>query len=202
MKTDTRCVRRILKKPNYFGYKRHAVQEHNDDDYLERIKLCETFREKIDSHPNFLNFVVFSDEATFYLHGAVNKHNQRYWCDENLHWMVEEDTQTQQKVNVWCGIVGTNVKGPFFINGNLTGPFYLEILQTEIVPAITRLFPGELFNSAHFQQDGAPAHYSAIVRQYLSATFPERWIGRGTNWNGAIPWPARSLDLTPLDFFS
>ena len=64
------------------------------------------------------------------------------------------------------------------------------------------MFPGELFNSVHFQQDRAPALYSAIVRQYLSATFPERWIGRGTNWNGAIPWPARSPDLTPLDFFS
>ena len=28
-------------------------------------------------------------------------------------------------------------------------------------------------------------------------TFPGKWIGRG----GPVPWPARSPDLTPLDFF-
>ncbi|PSN32148.1 hypothetical protein C0J52_23854, partial [Blattella germanica] len=27
--------------------------------------------------------------------------------------------------------------------------------------------------------------------------FPDRWIGRG----GPIPWPARSPDLNPLDYF-
>jgi hypothetical protein len=36
-----------------------------------------------------------------------------------------------------------------------------------------------------------------IVRQFLNEAFPNRWIGRG----GAISWPARSPDLTPLDFF-
>ena len=29
------------------------------------------------------------------------------------------------------------------------------------------------------------------------ARFPDGWIGRG----GPIPWPPRSLDLSPLDFF-
>jgi len=31
----------------------------------------------------------------------------------------------------------------------------------------------------------------------LDASYPNRWIGRG----GIINWPARSPDLTPLDFF-
>ena len=35
------------------------------------------------------------------------------------------------------------------------------------------------------------------VRDALDRQFPERWIGRG----GPTPWPARSPDLTPLDFF-
>jgi hypothetical protein len=30
-----------------------------------------------------------------------------------------------------------------------------------------------------FQHDGAPPHYSANVREFLDATFPQRWIGRG-----------------------
>lgn len=49
----------------------------------------------------------------------------------------------------------------------------------------------------YFQQDGAPAHNSNMVRDHLNRVFPTRWIGT----NGPIRWPARSLDLSPLDYF-
>ena len=48
-----------------------------------------------------------------------------------------------------------------------------------------------------FQQDGAPAHYKKEVRHYLNENLPNRSIRR----RGSIEWPARSPDLTPLDFF-
>ncbi|XP_025411199.1 uncharacterized protein LOC112684096 [Sipha flava] len=48
-----------------------------------------------------------------------------------------------------------------------------------------------------FQQDGAPAHNANIVRNLLNEYFPNRWIGT----YGAIQWPPRSPDLTPLDYF-
>ena len=48
-----------------------------------------------------------------------------------------------------------------------------------------------------FQQDGAPAHNAIIVRRHLDQIFPNRWIGTF----GVIPWPARSPDLTSMDFF-
>ena len=32
---------------------------------------------------------------------------------------------------------------------------------------------------------------------FLDATFPNRWIGRESQ----TPWPPRSPDITPLDFF-
>lgn len=90
--------------------------------------------------------------------------------------------------------------GPFFIEGNLTSVIYLDLLQTQIVPAIAAIFPGDdlpVADGVWFQQDGAPPHYGVDVRQYLSEVFPGRWIGR----RGSIEWPARSPDLTPLDFF-
>jgi hypothetical protein len=49
----------------------------------------------------------------------------------------------------------------------------------------------------YFRQDGAPAHKAIIVKQYLNDIFLNRWIGI----QGVISWPARSSDLTPLDFF-
>ena len=50
---------------------------------------------------------------------------------------------------------------------------------------------------AWFQQDGAPAHYSVIVRHFLDDIFQDRWIGR----RGPVEWAPRSPDLTPMDFF-
>jgi hypothetical protein len=50
---------------------------------------------------------------------------------------------------------------------------------------------------AIFQHNGAPPHYSVTVREFLDATFPQRWIGRG----GWLPWPPRSPDLMLLDFY-
>lgn len=35
------------------------------------------------------------------------------------------------------------------------------------------------------------------MREFLNHTFPNRWIGR----RGAIEWPPRSPDLSPLDYF-
>ena len=48
----------------------------------------------------------------------------------------------------------------------------------------------------HFQLDGAPPHFTSEVRNFLNYCFPGRWIGRG----GPHNWPARSPDLSPLDY--
>ncbi|GFX39912.1 uncharacterized protein TNCV_2646751 [Trichonephila clavipes] len=42
----------------------------------------------------------------------------------------------------------------------------------------------------------APAPFSADVRSALDTSYPERWIGRG----GPVNWPARSSDISCLDF--
>ena len=46
-------------------------------------------------------------------------------------------------------------------------------------------------------QDGAPPHFICFVNDVLNERFPDAWIGR----SGPIPWPPRSPDLSPLDFF-
>jgi len=62
-------------------------------------------------------------------------------------------------------------------------------------PVIEDMFGHE---EIYFQQDGAPPHYHRDVRAYLDATYPNTWIGR----RGSVEFPARSPDLTPMDFFS
>jgi len=48
-----------------------------------------------------------------------------------------------------------------------------------------------------FQQDGATPHWGSHARRFLNATFRNRWIRR----DGPTPWPPRSPDIIPLDFF-
>ena len=48
-----------------------------------------------------------------------------------------------------------------------------------------------------FQQDGATFHTANAIMAHLKQQFPNKLISR----NGKINWPARSLDLSPLDFF-
>ncbi|KAJ8923944.1 hypothetical protein NQ315_006720 [Exocentrus adspersus] len=39
--------------------------------------------------------------------------------------------------------------------------------------------------------------YGVDVRLFLNDVFPGKWIGK----RGPIEWPARSPDLSPLDFY-
>lgn len=126
----------------------------------------------------------------------VDTIHQSVWSRNNPHKHYSYRTQYPQKLNVWSGILGDNIIGPFFIEGNLNGPKYLDMLQNEIVPAL-RQVPGIRLDEIWFQQDGCPAHNTLAVREYLANTFPNRVIGTFST----IPWPPRSPDLSLQDFF-
>jgi transposase len=48
-----------------------------------------------------------------------------------------------------------------------------------------------------FHQDGATAHTARRPRAILKEMFP----GRVVSLHEAVPWPPRSPDLSPCDFF-
>ena len=53
-----------------------------------------------------------------------------------------------------------------------------------------------------YQQDGAPPHFHHDFHGYLNDALPSRWIGRTSKDDSPLlPWPPRSPDLTPCDFF-
>lgn len=102
----------------------------------------------------------------------------------NSHVIREVHTQFPQKINVWAGTLGwlgNHFVGPIFIDQNLAGELYLDMLQNQIYPdkqRIARGNPGEFQNNIVFQQDGAHPHYSRAVREWLNTVFPNRWMGR------------------------
>ena len=52
-----------------------------------------------------------------------------------------------------------------------------------------------------FNKMERPPHWAKRVRDCLNDRLPHRWIGRGGPRDSNIPWPPRSPDLTPMDFF-
>ncbi|KAJ8947969.1 hypothetical protein NQ318_021068 [Aromia moschata] len=107
--------------------------------------------------------------VTFTIHGHVNRQSCHYCSRENPHWMRELHTQNPEKVNVWAGIIGDNIIGLFFIDGNMNGETYLALLQNDVVPTMANLYPAEgnpqlPGNAIWFQQDGTPAHYEVLLK--------------------------------------
>ncbi len=84
---------------------------------------------------------------------------------------------------------------PFIFDDTVNSDHYLAMLQEQFLPEVqARGLEDDLI----FMQDGAPPHWGRAVRDWLNENFPGRWMGRGSP---NMPWPARSPDLTPCDFF-
>lgn len=191
-----RSVQRILKENKFHAYHIQLHQALSENDFQRRIEFCAWARLCLQENPTFFTNVLFSDEATFHNTGCVNRHNFHYYSIENPRIMRQLDNQHRWSINVWGGIIGEHVVGPHFFNGPLNGQMYLEFL-TNNLPALVQNLPPNIQAHMWLQQDGAPAHFSQQVRVLLNNIFENRWIGRG----GPIGWPARSPDLTKLDFF-
>ena len=188
-------VQTILKKHKYKPYKIKVVQNLHPGDAERRLLFCEWYLQKINNNPNFGSKVIWSDESYICSNGIFNRQNNRYWSAENQHLIFPREQQGRFGFNVACFILGTTIKFHIF-EGSITANRYLEILQN-ILPAFLEDVPLARLNEIYFQQDGAPAHNSQIVRHYLEENFTERWIGT----HGPVRWPPRSPDLSVLDFF-
>ena len=186
-------VLKVLHKEKFKSFKFQNHQELVNNDPERRTDFCELMFNSINENDDLLSRICFTDEATFTIHGEVNSQNCRYWSRENEHLFNSTRTQRPQKVNVWAGLIRDQVIGPFFLDGNLDGREYLNLLRDRIIPSLLNT----QINNIWYQQDGAPPHNTAAVTEYLHQTFQENWIGN----RGPVRWPARSPDLTPLDFY-
>lgn len=191
---DKSSVHRILRAKKWKPYIPRLLHALNEDDPDRRLQFCEWFLHRCDQREHFQDSIVWSDEATFKLNGTINRHNCVYWADHNPN-IFEEKSVNLPGVSVWCGLSSRGIIGPYFFQDTVTGQTYLQMLEI-MIPQINDLFDNE--NEVYFQQDGAPPHFHVNVRNFLDQQFNQRWIGRR---GSATEFPARSPDLTPLDFY-
>jgi len=62
-------------------------------------------------------------------------------------------------VNVWCGVLGNKLIGPFVFDNNLMGNVCEVFLRNEL-PGLLEDIPLMIRNQMYFQHDGAPPHYT------------------------------------------
>lgn len=190
-------VWKVLRRHNLHPYHVCLHQDLSEGDFEKRLEFCNWALIKADEDRDFFHKVIWTDEAKFCNDGNVNLHNAHYWSDQNPHWLRQHNHQVRWSVNVWCGILGNRIIGPYFIQGNLTGRNYTADVLNGVVDDFASDLPLQDLRQTWFQHDGAPPHFSSHARRWLDHNFPDRWIGRA----GPMFWPPRSPDLTPLDFF-
>lgn len=193
---SNRIVWRTLRENQLYPFHVQRVQALQPQDHPLRVDFCRWFLQQHDEIPNFSSNVLAIDEATFTRDGINNCHNTHVWSVENPHAVHRGHFQQRFSLNLWAGLVNGQLIGPFVLPDRLTGNDYLLFLENDL-PALLENVPLNVRQHMWFLQDGAPAHFSHLVRQHLNNIFEIRWIGRG----GPVPWPPRSPDLTPLDFY-
>lgn len=189
-------TQRILKIHKFHPFRIQMHQELFEIDFVRRVEFCLWCLDKLAEEDDFFDYVLFSDESTFHNNGLVNRHNFHYYSDQNPHAFRTLDHQYRWSVNVWGGILGQYVIGPYFFEGHLNGQEFNRFLAEDLFDLLEDV-PLVVIRRMWLQLDGAPAHFHINVRNHLNQYFPNKWIGRG----GPQNWPARSPDLTSPDFF-
>lgn len=172
------------------------MQDLSATDFERRESFIFQFLVALNDDPNLYSHILWTDESHFVSHGKPNRKNTHHWSDENPHKIRPVQRQGHFGINVWCGLIGRHLIGPYFYEGTLTGQRYLDFLQNKL-PELLEDVPLQVRRNMWFQLDGAPCHTARPVQNYLNIHFEDRWIGIG----GTLTFPPRSPDLTPLDFF-
>lgn len=175
------------------------VQTIEEGDHLRRMQFCRFLLHADVEDRNYLRRILWTDESKFDKDGITNYHNAHYWSERamgNPHLKRQKGSQRRFNLNVWMGIINNRLIGPHFLPEHLDGEVY-EIFLRNVFFQLMEDVPLQMRQNMIFMHDGCPAHFRLAVRSWLDQHFPDRWIGRG----GPIPWPARSPDITPMDFF-
>ena len=119
---------RTLHEEDLYPYHDQRVQHLEPSDHAQRMDLCH----RIKAHPELLRVILFSDEASFTLDGVNNLRNVHMWSHDNPHETSVTNFQRRFTVNVWCGVLGNKLIGPYVFDNNLTGNAYEVFLRIEL----------------------------------------------------------------------
>lgn len=150
----------------------------------KRLEYARTYREK---PLGYWDTVVWSDESKFNLFGSDGKVMVWRTTKEELHPKCTVPTVKHGGGNVkcWGCMSSSGVGNLVFIEGNMTGVAYREILEQNLLQSVKNLNMGKEWV---FQHDNDPKHTAAVVTNWLDRHRIKR-----------LKWPPFSPDMNPIE---
>ena len=142
-----------LHEEDLYPYHDQSVQHLEPGDHAQRMDLCNWIK----AHPELLSVILFSDEASFTRDGVNNLRKVHMWYHDKPQETCVTNFQRRFTVNVWCGVLGNKLIGPFVFDNNLTGNPYEVFLRNEL-PGLLEDIPLMIRSQIYFQHDGAAPH--------------------------------------------
>ncbi|XP_076388084.1 uncharacterized protein LOC105663682 [Megachile rotundata] len=144
LKISKTTLHRILK---YFlkmhPYKITSHQLLTERAMLKRVEFCKTINGMFENEELDEKFIIYTDEAHFWLNGYVNKQNYRFWGSENPNVSLAKALHPE-KITVWAAI---SIKGIYlqFFDSTVTGESYKQILEQKFFPHAKKKRPSQRF---------------------------------------------------------
>ena len=160
-------MRENLKPYPYITPTHHELSE---DHKKARLEMCRKFVAKMDENGKWINDVLFTDEAHFYLNGTISAKNSRFW-GRNPPTEVEQQPLHSKKCTAWCALGASGIIGPFWFEDEEGRT--ASITQANYRDVICKFCrePGQHRESAWLQQDGAPPHTAKLTMLFLRDQF-------------------------------
>ena len=109
-------------------YHINNIQHLEPADKCSQLELCHW----INSNPHMICNILFTNEAHFTCNGVNNTRNSHLWDRDNPCGTVESNYQHLFAINMWCGVIGDQIIGPYIFLQHLTGDIYTKFLQDEL----------------------------------------------------------------------
>ena len=179
------AVHRRLHEVGLYGRVARKKSHVNKINRCKHLEYAKNYREK---PLDFWNKVLWSDESKFKLFGSDGK--VVVWRSSKEEFEPEGTISTVKhggggNVKCWACFSSSGVGSLIFIDGNMTGTSYREILENNLLKSVEKL---GISHGWIFQHDNDPKHRAAIVANWLNRNEVER-----------LDWPSFSPDLNPIE---
>ncbi|GBL73684.1 hypothetical protein AVEN_230680-1 [Araneus ventricosus] len=129
MTSSKSTVHRLLLFERLHPFRYTTVQGLKPDDFQKRVAFCEWLLQQQNTDNGFIAHILWTDESCFTRDGVFNHHNSHMWSQVNPHAIRPQKHQERWSLNVWAGILGDRLLGPYLLPERLSGQSYLVFLN-------------------------------------------------------------------------
>ncbi|GBN39379.1 hypothetical protein AVEN_205915-1 [Araneus ventricosus] len=153
MTSSKSTVHRLLWSERLHPFRYTTVQGLKQDDFQKRVAFCEWLLQQQSTENGFIAHILWTDESCFPRDGVFNHHNSHMWSQVNPHAIRPQKHQERWFLNVWAGILGDRLLGPYLLPERLSRQSYLVFLNEVLTEFLDDISLAAI-QGLWFQHDG------------------------------------------------